>query len=246
MKQEARLSMREHRPSVYLVTLVFLVLTWILSSLAAKTIFPGRSIQEVSTQISQAMTALQEGAITAEQFSRKLNALRASSPLSSLVNLAISIVSMMLTVGFSFFCLNVSRGAAAGVGTLLDPFGIFFKVLWLNILIGIFTFLWSLLLVIPGIVAAYRYSFAIYILLDDPDKGALQCIRESKALTRGHKWELFVLDLSFIGWHLLTIIPFVSIYVDPYVGTTKANYYRHISGRLGAIAPDGEAAAAEY
>ena len=101
-----------------------------------------------------------------------------------------------------------------------------------KILMGIFIFLWSLLLVIPGIIAAYRYSMAMYLFFDDPEKGALECIRESKAMTYGYKGKLFVLDLSFIGWLILSIIPLVSIYTTPYMSTTKANYYRALRGEF--------------
>ena len=93
-------------------------------------------------------------------------------------------------------------------------------------------FLWSLLLVIPGIIAAYRYSMAVYIMLDDPSKSPMQCIRESKEMTRGYKGQLFVLDLSFIGWAILSIIPFVAIYTEPYIATTKANFYRALRGEF--------------
>jgi uncharacterized membrane protein len=120
----------------------------------------------------------------------------------------------------------------AGFGELFDGFGMFFKFLWLNILIGIFTFLWSLLFVIPGIVASYRYRMAIYIMIDNPEFSAMECIRRSKAMMAGRKWELFVLDLSFIGWGLLTAIPFVSLYVSPYIEITVANYYNALSGYI--------------
>jgi uncharacterized membrane protein len=73
---------------------------------------------------------------------------------------------------------------------------------------------------------------AMYIFFDDPEKGALECIRESKAMTCGYKGKLFVLDLSFIGWAILSIIPLVSIYTTPYMSTTKANYYRALRGEF--------------
>ncbi len=119
----------------------------------------------------------------------------------------------------------MSRHLPAGIATLFDSFGIFFRVLWLQILMGIFVFLWSMLFVIPGIVAAYRYRLALYILLDNPEMGALDCISMSKAMMRGRKGELFVLDLSFLGWAFLCVIPFVSLWVSPYMNVTMANYY---------------------
>ena len=88
----------------------------------------------------------------------------------------------------------------------------------------------ALLFFIPGIIAAYSYSMAIYLLLDHPDWRVRDCLRESKRMMQGHKWEFFVLELSFIGWSLLTIIPVVRIYVTPYVQLTRAEFYNRLAG----------------
>lgn len=103
-------------------------------------------------------------------------------------------------------------------------------------------FLWGLLFVIPGIVASYRYRQALYLLLDHPEMGIMECISESKRMMRGHKAELFILDLSFLGWSLLTIIPFVSVYVLPYMQSTYAIYYMHLRELDGGFSrgPDRE------
>ena len=85
--------------------------------------------------------------------------------------------------------------------------------------------------IVLEIIAAYRYSMCFFILLDAPDKGAFQCLRESRDMTRGYKGKLFVLDLSFLGWMLLSAIPFVILYTLPYMQVTQANYYRALSGR---------------
>ena len=93
----------------------------------------------------------------------------------------------------------------------------------------------ALALIIAGIVleliAYYRYAMCFFILLDAPDKSAFQCLRESREMTRGYKGKLFVLDLSFLGWMLLSAIPFVILYTLPYMQVTQANYYRTLSGR---------------
>ena len=72
---------------------------------------------------------------------------------------------------------------------------------------------------------------ALYLLLDHPEMGVTECIRESKRLMRGHKAELFILDLSFIGWALLSVIPFVSIYTIPYTEATYALYYCQLAAQ---------------
>ena len=221
MKLDARAAMREHTPSVYLVAFVFLVIMAVLDILSTKLQFPGMTLSEIASMYFEDATL--ERAVTA--------AMRNTSVGARFLGAAIQIMVSMISGGFLLFCLHVSRRSPAGVGTLFDLFAYFFRFLWLEILMGIFIFLWSLLLVIPGIVAAYRYSMALFIFFDDPEKGALQCIRESKEMTRGYKGQLFVLDLSFLGWILLSIIPVVRIFTEPYISVTKANYYRVLSGR---------------
>lgn len=154
---------------------------------------------------------------------------------------ALRIMSYMVSVGFVIFALHISRDEKAEFGNLFDGFGLFFRVLWLGILEWLLIFLWSLLLVVPGIVAAYRYRQALYLLLDHPERSAWQCLRESSALMSGHKWELFVLDLSFLGWAMLSaMFAPVSIWLDPYRAITNAGFYnRLIAARGGAHVIEG-------
>jgi len=92
---------------------------------------------------------------------------------------------------------------------------------------GIFTFLWTLLLIIPGIVKSYAYRMVPYILADNPNIGARRAIELSNEMTRGHKWNMFVLDLSFIGWYLLGLLALVIgvLFVNPYRDATEAELY---------------------
>ena len=84
--------------------------------------------------------------------------------------------------------------------TLFSRMSIFGRALGLRLMTGILTALWSLLFVIPGIVAAYRYALAPYLMAEHPEMGVMEAISQSKALMRGNKWRLFCLQLSFIGW----------------------------------------------
>ena len=101
---------------------------------------------------------------------------------------------------------------------------------------AIFIFLWSLLFVIPGIVAAYRYAMAPYILADHPEMSGIDCIRASKKLMTGKKGKLFLLDLSFIGWILLSILTFgiLLLWIGPWMEAARANFYESIKGELAA------------
>lgn len=216
LKDSAKRSMRASNPNVILITLVYLAITYLLEILSYMVMFPGMSLIAIAE-------ILGSGDFAAV-------ASTANPAASQLLRTAISIMSMMLGVGMTSVCLNISRAMPAGFATLFDPFGLFFKFLLLNILTGIYVFLWSLLLFIPGVIAAYRYSMAVYIMLDNPEYSVSECIRLSKEMMNGKKLELFVLDLSFIGWLILTIIPFVSLYVLPYKETTRANFYNALCG----------------
>lgn len=99
----------------------------------------------------------------------------------------------------------------------------------------IFTFLWSLLLIIPGIIKSYSYAMAPYIVKDmvasGTQVGATDGINASKALMNGHKMDLFIFDLSFIGWFLLGVISVIGLlWFVPYYQTAKANFYRELAG----------------
>lgn len=99
----------------------------------------------------------------------------------------------------------------------------------------IFTFLWSLLLIIPGIIKSYSYAMTPYIVKDmvasGTQVGATDGINASKALMNGHKMDLFIFDLSFIGWFLLGVISVIGLlWFVPYYQTAKANFYRKLAG----------------
>ena len=95
----------------------------------------------------------------------------------------------------------------------------------------LFVFLWSLLLIIPGIIMAYAYSMAVFVSNDNPELSAMDAIKKSRELMNGHKWDLFVLDLSFIGWILLACLTagIGFIFLQPYIDAAHAEFYREIT-----------------
>ena len=97
-------------------------------------------------------------------------------------------------------------------------------------MVALYTFLWSLLLVIPGIIKAISYSQTYYIAKDYPEYSVDQCIEASMAMMRGHKGEYFMLFLSFIGWILLGILTcgIALLWVCPYMEVTFAHYYEDL------------------
>ena len=108
-----------------------------------------------------------------------------------------------------------------------DDFGGTFLIGFLS---QLFVALWSLLFLIPGIVKSYAYSMAYYVKLDHPDYGWKACIDESRRLMNGHKWEKFVLDLSFLGWILVgaLCLGVGTLWVMPYMAATEAQFYEYV------------------
>lgn len=216
IKADAKQDIRQTKPNIIVFTLVFALIVWVLNFLVGKL----SGYTELISNVTNATMLGDDRLAQAYFMNYEMPGL-----VPSVIILAIGLMETIMNVGYSLFCVNVVRRRAASYGNLMDPFAMFFKVIWLNILMGIFIYLWTLLLVIPGIIAAYRYRMAVYIMLDNPDMSALDCIRESKRLTNGHKMELFVLDLSFIGWSILSMVPLVTIWVAPYIELTNVRFY---------------------
>ena len=151
-----------------------------------------------------------------------------------LVGLALSIlVFNPLIVGCYRFFLQNSRGGAE-----LNELGAGFRDDWGNVILvmflrNLFIALWSLLLVIPGIIKAYSYRLVPYLLKDHPELSGTEAITLSRKMMNGHKADAFVLDLSFLGWLLLSALTAGILhifYVGPYIAATDAELYKAIAG----------------
>jgi uncharacterized membrane protein len=143
-------------------------------------------------------------------------------------------VSLIVTPAFALstvrIYLMVVRGGNPEIKDSFSGFDDFFSAFKVTFLVGLYTFLWSLLFIIPGIIKSYSSSMSMFVLADNKGKSARECIAESKAMTEGHKMELFVLDLSFIGWYLLGSLTcgIAYLYVVPLLNATHANVYETI------------------
>ena len=127
--------------------------------------------------------------------------------LGTFVYVLTSLLNMVLGSGFVLYCMAVRRGERAEFLTLFDGFSFVGKIIGLNIVMYFFVALWSMLLVVPGIIAAYRYRFALYNLYENPGIGIMEALDMSKRQTYGYKGQVFVLDLSYAPWILLAILP---------------------------------------
>ena len=130
--------------------------------------------------------------------------------------------------GYRFFILN--QTAQPGIGTLLDGFrsGHYVNIVLTMFLRDLFTTLWSLLLVVPGIVKHYEYLMVPYIIAENPAMDYKEALQISKQMMDGEKMEAFIMDLSFIGWYLLSAVTcglLAIFYVNPYVQASFAEMY---------------------
>ena len=130
--------------------------------------------------------------------------------------------------GYRFFILN--QTAQPGIGTLLDGFrsGHYVNIVLTMFLRDLFTALWSLLLVVPGIVKHYEYLMVPYIIAENPAMDYQEAFQISKQMMDGEKMEAFIMDLSFLGWYLLSAVTcglLAIFYVNPYVQASFAEMY---------------------
>ena len=141
------------------------------------------------------------------------------------------IVTGPLYVGMAkYFLLLAREPAEAKLETSFSGFNDFGANLLIGLMSGLFVFLWSLLLIVPGIIKAYAYSMAFYIKNDNPTYDWKQCLDESQRMMTGNKGKLFLLDLSFIGWILLGALccGIGTLWVSPYMEAARANFYEDI------------------
>src|SRR5574344_2680520 len=151
----------------------------------------------------------------------------ATELLNSIVGI---LIDGTIAVGLVGYFMNIARGKDAKVNDLFSYTNLIGVVILTVILVAIFTTLWTLLLIVPGIIAAISYSQVMYIIIDDPKIDAMAAIKESKEIMNGHKMDYFVLQLSFIGWSILATITFGIgyLWLTPYMATTNANFYDSI------------------
>lgn len=149
---------------------------------------------------------------------------------SCLTSVSKIIIQSFFLLGTSSFYLKLSRGEEVTYKELFSKTDMFLVTLLALILMGIFKTLWALLLIIPGIIAAISYSQTYYILLDNPNLNAYDAIKTSKKMMNGHKFDYFVLVLSFSGWMILSTLTLGIgfIWLIPYMQVTLANFYDSI------------------
>ena len=235
MRKIARDALRGHWKEVFVGVLIYAVLTDYIAGIL-NMIFP--SYREIELY-GQTLTINQ----------------------SFVGSLYTTILVGAFTYGMTLFLLTFFRTKKTNNALIFEGFSMPVKTIGLQIVITIRIFLWTLLFIIPGIIAAFRYSMAYYILADHPDYTITQCIEESKARMMGNKGTLFTLYLSFIGWSILASIAgeglasifgtgtvgnilgiivgsIPNVFLGVYVKTSETVFYELLTGNLVVMTPD--------
>lgn len=151
-----------------------------------------------------------------------------------LLSLFVSIILIPIYVATDWVFLSIARNEEAKVADLFNLYNEipnFFKSIFLTILIGIYVLLWSLLLIIPGIIKGIAYSQAYFIFKDNPTYSTNEIITTSRELMKGYKWKYFLLNLSFLGWAILTLftLGIGLVWLIPYFKTALTTFYVNLT-----------------
>ena len=142
----------------------------------------------------------------------------------------VAIVGSFVGVGYMKFNLDLIDGEEGRLETLFRYIKQWGTMLAAVLLQTVYILGWTLLFIIPGLIAAYRYQLTGYILAENPEMGANDAITRSKELMKGNKWRLFCLDFSFIGWDILSVftLGIGDLWLTPYRSAAAAAFYREL------------------
>ena len=143
------------------------------------------------------------------------------------------VIGGCIEMGQATFNLHLMLGQRAVFPDLFSQFHRLGAGIAIVILRSVFVWLWSLLFVIPGIIATYRYAMMPFLMAEFPDLGALDAMRESKRLMQGNKWRLFCLEMSFLGWAFLCMftLGIGMLWLLPYMASARTAFYLEVTGR---------------
>ena len=152
--------------------------------------------------------------------------------LGSAITLAQLIIGGAIELGYAQYLLKQHGRANFEFNDLFSQFDRFGQGFCQKFLRGLYVFLWSLLFIIPGIIKNYAYAMTPFIMAENPDMTASEAITASKELMNGHKSELFMLELTFIGWSLLAALScnIGNLALNPYKSATRAVFYKDLTG----------------
>ncbi len=238
LKNRAKNVIRRRLSAILLTSLAFLLVNFLLTYLSEE--LSGlndwsreftRRVQTYTEQLQAAATPEEMQAIF-EKISMPSVSFYSRGVFAAVLSMLISLMSVPLSAGYAFHVLAEMRGHETKVTSIFTGFRVTLKALAISILTGLFAGLGFILFIVPGVVLMLRYSMSVFILMDDPSKGPIQCMRESGQLMRGGKWNYLKLYLSFLLWYILSNlvtafigVPLLNIYLTPYVNLASAAFY---------------------
>ena len=136
----------------------------------------------------------------------------------------------VFNVGFALFWLVIARQKNSKISQVFSGFKIFWKCFAANFMMIVFILLWTLLLIVPGIMAIFSYSMTFFVIADNHKIGPIDAISQSKKIMYGHRWKLFCLGWRFFWWNLLCLLSLGVgyLWLIPYIGTSFACFYDDI------------------
>lgn len=160
-----------------------------------------------------------------------LGAVMAIAGLVIIIEIIQYVIGSFVSLGLIQYNLDLIDGREAELGQIFSKAPMFGKAFWLRLRMSIFTALWTLLFIIPGIIKAYAYSMSGFILTENPEMTAKEAMEVSQKMMQGNKWRLFCLEFSFIGWKLLGALSLGigMLWVNPYCNAAIAAFYDEIS-----------------
>lgn len=167
-------------------------------------------------------------------YSLIIGAISGTSQFFPFVTLFSLLIGGPMAIGVAIFSLNISRDKDAKLEQIFNGFNNFGTALGAYLLVAIFTILWTLLLIVPGIIAALSYAMTFFILADDDSIGAMEAIDKSKEMMNGYKWKFFCMSLRFFGWALLCILTLGIgfLWLIPYMYVSMAKFYENVKENM--------------
>ena len=232
-KNAALDALRGNWAKAVVATLIYVL---ILSFITGPTVYSTTQVQKQLTDLAATSpTGYQAAAlITSPEFIALQKQATSTSGISTLLQF---LLVLPLSLGFSnaFRKLLVAGNTEILSNTFRIGFGNYWHKVWGMLLMTIMVFLWSLLLIIPGIIKWFSYAMTPFILEENPELSASDAIHRSRMMMRGHKFDLFWLQLSFIGWFFLCLLTagIGFLWLVPYYQTAKAAFYEEVKSEYG-------------
>lgn len=245
-KQNSKKLIREPKSKAYLISAVFVALSFIMnvliSNLSGMNQYMNNFVSEYSEAYVDAVELVEETQDYEAASDMLFEAMEEASvwpevsTIAIILAVVIYVLMLIVSAGYDNYCLMVTRGETVGVKDLFDGFYYTGRLFLLIVIRSVLVAVGLMIFIVPGVMLLYSYRMAIYVAFDHPEWGAIACLKESRHMAKGRKSELFSLDVSFIGWYFASqavasfTVPIVDMWVKPYMGFTVAQMYNRLSG----------------